>query len=53
MGLDDFFNYGLYRGMQLSDVIENHPGYIVWCCEQEIVDFDEEALELISKKGIV
>jgi len=52
MGLDDCFVFGKHVGEQLEDVIEDDPGYIEWCCENQVVSFDEEALELISRKGI-
>lgn len=52
MGLEDEFDFGKHKGKQLEDVIEDHPGYIEWLCKSEVVEFDEETLELISKKGI-
>lgn len=52
MKLDDIFLFGKHLGDQLEDVIEDDPKYIEWLCEDEIVNFDEEALELIAKKGI-
>lgn len=52
MGLEDEFKFGKHKGHQLEDVIEDDPDYIEWCVKNEVVDFDEETLELISKKGI-
>jgi len=52
MALDDIFTFGKHRGEQLEDVIEDDPDYIEWLVQDRIVEFDEEALELISKKGI-
>lgn len=52
MSLEDEFEYGQYAGKQLEDVIEDHPLYVEWLIENDIQDFDEEALELITKKGI-
>jgi cell fate (sporulation/competence/biofilm development) regulator YlbF (YheA/YmcA/DUF963 family) len=52
MGLESLFAFGKYKDQQLEDVIEDHPEYIGWLCEFEVVEFDEEAMELISKKGI-
>lgn len=52
MQLDSIFKFGKHIGQQLEDVIEDDPDYIEWCCENEVGDFDEEALELISRKGI-
>ncbi len=53
MDLDDVFNFGKYTGLQLEDVIEDDPQYIAWICENELIEFSEEVLELITKKGIV
>jgi len=52
MGLEDCFTFGRYRDMQLEDVIDDDPEYIAWCVEKGIVDFDEETMELITKRGI-
>ena len=52
MGLEDCFVFGKHTGHQLEDVIEDDPAYIEWCIMNDVVVFDEEALELISKKGI-
>jgi len=51
MGLDDIFTFGKHEHQQLEDVIEDDPDYIGWLAEKGF-DFDEETLELISKKGI-
>lgn len=52
MSLEDLFKFGKHKGQQLEDVIEDDPEYIAWCCDNDIVQFDNEALELISRKGI-
>lgn len=55
MGLDSLFTFGKYgppAREQLEDVIDDDPDYIRWLVENDIVDFDEEAMELITKKGI-
>lgn len=52
MGLEDYFTFGKHEDDQLEDVIEDDPSYIEWLAKSGIVDFDEEAMELISKKGI-
>jgi len=50
--LDDFFAFGKHEGDQVEDVIEDDPSYIEWLVENGICDFDEETLEVISRKGI-
>lgn len=52
MGLDDTFKFGKHKGDQVEDVIEDDPDYIAYCVEKDIVQFDEETLELITKKRI-
>ena len=52
MGLDDIFKFGKHEGEQLEDVIDDDRDYIEWLVMMNIVEFDNEALELISRKGI-
>lgn len=52
LGLDSLMPFGRYQGHQIEDMIEDHPSYIEWLVQDEIVEFDEETLELIAKKGI-
>lgn len=51
--LKDEFDFGKHDGEQVEDVIEDDPSYIEWLCTNEVVEFDEEVLDLIAKKGIV
>lgn len=53
LGLDDEFTFGKHRERQVEDVIEDDPSYIAWLVENDKVEFDEEVLELITRKGIV
>lgn len=52
MGLEDIFDFGIHKGKQLEDVIEDHPDYISWLVVEGFIGFDEETIELISKRGI-
>jgi len=52
MTLEDMFTFGKHNRSQLEDVIGDDPDYIRWLIENDVVQFDEEALELISKKRI-
>ena len=52
MTLEDVFKFGKHKDHQLEDVIEDDPDYIEWCVKNDMVDFDEESTELITKKGI-
>ena len=53
MTLEDCFTFGKHKNHQLEDVIEDDPKYIAWLVMEDVTEFDEEALELISKRGIV
>ncbi len=52
MGLEDVFKFGKHIDQQLEDVIEDDPDYIEWLVGEGKVDFDDETLELITRKGI-
>ena len=52
MQLDDRFTFGKYQGSTLAQVIHGDPSYIEWLVLMDITQFDEEALEAISKAGI-
>ena len=52
LGLESVFTFGKHKDQQVEDVIEDDPKYIAWLVENDIADFDEETLELISKRGI-
>jgi len=52
MGLEDLFSFGKHTGQQLEDVIHDDPDYVAWLIMEDAVGFDEETLELISRRGI-
>ena len=52
MDLEGIFTFGKHKNEQVEDVIEDDPQYIRWLIENGIVQFDDETLEVISKKGI-
>lgn len=52
MGLDDIFTFGKHNQEQLADVIEDDPDYVAWLAGEDF-DFDEEVLELLTKKRII
>lgn len=51
--LESEFAFGKHKGQQVEDIIEDFPGYISWLISASVAEFDEEAMELITKKGIV
>lgn len=52
MTLESVFEFGSHEGEQLEDVIEDYPSYIEYLISDDVVTFDEEAMEKITKKGI-
>jgi len=52
MGLESIFTFGKHKNQQVADVIEDDPDYIRWVVENNVIEFDEETLELISKRRI-
>lgn len=46
------FCFGKHKGKQFEDVLSDNEGYIRWLCENEVIDFDEDCLEAMSKVGI-
>lgn len=53
MNLESIFTFGKHKDGQLEDVIIDDPSYIEWLIENNVVVFDEVALETISKQGII
>ena len=53
MSLDDVFSFGKHNGDQVEDVTDDDPDYIAWLIENEICEFDEEAMRVIEHKKII
>ncbi len=51
--LDSILSFGKYKGYQIEDVIEDDPKYISWLIENTQHTFDEEAMQLLQKRGII
>lgn len=52
LGLDSAMPFGKHKGEQIEDLIEDEPRYIEWLVSEDVVEFDEETLDTITKKGI-
>lgn len=50
--LETILDFGKCKGKQIEDIIDDDPKYIEWLIDEGVVSFDEEASELIAKKGI-
>lgn len=51
LGLKDEFTFGKHKGKQVEDVLNDFPNYITWAISEGVVTFDEEAMEMITRKG--
>lgn len=52
LDLETILSFGKHKGCQLEDVIYDDPQYISWLILNTDHDFDEETLELITKRKI-
>lgn len=53
LSLDSILPFGKYRGYQLEDVIQDDPNYISWLVDNTNYSFDEEVMQLLTKKKII
>lgn len=45
LGIDDVMPFGKYKGIEIEEIFEDDPEYMVWATQNEIANFDEEILE--------
>lgn len=45
---NDIMPFGKYKGKTIGDIIQENPGYLLWCCDYLDFEVDEECLELIN-----
>ena len=53
MTLESIFTFGKHEGEQVEDLLDDDPGYLTWCAENEAVLFEEECLEIMGRRGLV
>lgn len=53
LGLDDFLDFGKYKGEQIEDILEDNPSYLIWIIDEGVrgIEFDEEVTQKLMKKG--
>ena len=51
--LSDVMPFGKYNGEQIEDLIYDQPGYMAWCFNEDVVDFDEEVVKQLEEKKII
>ena len=53
MTLESIFKFGKNKGKQVEDLLDDDPDYLTWCAENEVVEFDEECLEVMGRRGLI
>jgi len=48
--LESEMPFGKHKGAQVEDLIEDHPEYIRWLCENTSTGFDDDVLEMLEKR---
>ncbi len=51
--LTDFMPFGIHKGEQIEDMLYDHPGYLAWCVENEVIDFDDEVMKQLNERKII
>lgn len=45
---NDIMPFGQYKGQVIGELLQDHPDYLLWCCDNLDFELDEECLELIK-----
>jgi len=51
--LDSVFRFGVHKGKQVEDVIEDHPDYMRWIAEEDVCELDPEVVRKLEQKKII
>jgi len=51
--LSDVMPFGKHKGQEIEDLIHDHPDYLAWCVNEEVVNFDEEVINQLSERKII
>jgi uncharacterized protein (DUF3820 family) len=51
--LDDFLNFGKYKGWQVEDLIDDDPNYLSWLYDQDDEIFDIDVIDQLEKRKII
>ena len=51
--LESILDFGKHKGKMIEDVIVDNPGYMEWMADNDVREFSEEVMELLSKEGII
>lgn len=53
LGLDDVMPFGKYKGEQIEDLIEDHPEYLAWCFDNNVVEFNNSVISKMLDRKII
>ena len=45
--------FGKHEGDEIEDIIIDHPNYMVWVVEQEIINLDTEVIKVLEDRKII
>ena len=48
-GLDNTMPFGKYKGVEIEEILDADPSYMLWAVENMDLNFDEEVIELVSR----
>jgi uncharacterized protein (DUF3820 family) len=51
--LEDSMPFGKYKGRQIEDLMYDEPKYLAWLVENDIVQFEQAALDAFAEKKII
>lgn len=51
--LSDAMPFGKHKGEEIEDLIYDHPNYLAWCFNEEVVSFDGEVIKQLEENKII
>jgi len=51
--LSDSMPFGKHKGEEIEDLIYDQPGYLAWCVNDEVVEFDSEVIKQLEDRKII
>ena len=51
--LSDIMPFGKHEGEEIEDMVIDHPNYMAWVVNEEIIKLDSEVIKLLEKRKII
>lgn len=51
--LDDHVPFGTYEGQQIEDMLDDHPSWLAWAYELDVIEFDIDVINEMQKRKII